>query len=685
MNFESIHSLIRQFVIDWEQPIWLNRLASLYLFLGEKSMALNLYNRAIQVADEKRDDWNQYLAYLSKLYIMSDFFASDSFQENEKKEVQQSVRRLAQRLKEMKHPTFERWQQFDELKARWWSDYKNWKGQLGRNQIGFNSFKGEAFYNVYEMICFYEMNGFPPIVMTGKKFDVIMDIFIENNKRVEGTSLAILLGHDKQVKHAYRFEMLSKVTEDERTKLYQQSIVYAETIIWYIHSLRINSFNHFVELWLPALIQFWTQFVPILKDEEIEQISEYCFTLFNEIQAFPSIDSFANARNMLISLLGRCLFYRQHSMDQTRIFEILQKAAMDHFRLVDAFSKISWHDFVKGSIPDDVVDGILGRIDYSSVNLVYEWLDEELLTESQKQLVFDRIYDGNEALSDRGEKEFLRARFLYLKFFKDRLDYNDVKVIIEYGIKQFRSHLSSSNTNELYQLAQHVGQLEEPQVREIIEEVENKINFAESKSNVLEQEIASFSVYFLNELRKAGKLENSKFIEVISKVEHVEMNMATMVAELARDEQFTEILTTKLLEASYSYQVNVRKDGCLLIGFWLKERKMLEEIENNLLERLLVALDDSNVEVASEAVRGIAFVLKDNPSFLPDEVLNRIVRVTERGIRRTEINYLTNLAFLYKELSNRVDLSESTEETVKAILTKLSQSSYSNVRRECHL
>lgn len=44
---------------------------------------------------------------------------------------------------------------------------------------------------------------------------------IENNHKVKGTLLAILLGQEKQLKNAFSFEALSDVTENERNILYQ--------------------------------------------------------------------------------------------------------------------------------------------------------------------------------------------------------------------------------------------------------------------------------------------------------------------------------------------------------------------------------------------------------------------------------------------------------------------------------
>lgn len=681
MNFKAIHILLRQLVIDWEQPIWLNRLASVYLFLGEKSMALNLYNRAIQVAEEKRDDWNLYLANFTKLYLMRDLFDSGFFPEKEKKEVQVAVRRLSQRLKETSHPTFEHWQQFDELKAKWWSDYKNWKSQLGDNQVGFNSLKGDSIYQVYEMISFYEMNGFPHATMIGNKFDVILDIFIENRQRVRGASFAILFGHDKQIAHAFRFGALSEITEAERTLLYNQSLEFAENVIWYIQSLRENSYYYYVEMWLPALIQCWSKLIPILKDEEIDQIANISFQLFQEIEKFPKVDMFTNARRKLITVFSQCLFYRQHSIDRKRILEILRKT-MGDFRLVGAFLNMDWNDFEKESISNDILKGIIARDDNSTVKLIEEWLDSELLSAGQKQLVFQEIYEQN-----RGDKELQRARFLYLRFFKNLLDANTIQEIVEYGIDQFRGHLSSSNGSELYQLAQHVEQMNDSHVNSIIEGIENKIGAASSSthSTYIQQEIISLHAYFLHKLWKAGKIEELVFLKVFSNVAHLERNMANLVAELAHEEMFSEMITDQLLQTSYSFQVKVRKSGHLLIGFWLKERMVFEERERHLLDRILVGLDDSNVEVASEAVRGMAFILRDNPSIIPFDVLERMVRVTERGINRSEISYLTNLAFLYKELAKQEGLHESLKEVVTVVLTQLSQSSFSNVRRECHL
>lgn len=677
MNFERIHELLRQIAIDWEQPIWLNRLASLYLLLGEKSMALNFYNRAIQSAEHKRDIWNLYIANLSRLYLMNDLF-DDSFTEQEKKEVQLTVHRVSQNLKEIHHPTFERWQEFDRLKADW-SEYKNWKSKLGKNQRGFNSIKGNSIYSVYEMISFNELNGLPHVSMIGKNFNVVLDIFIENQQRVRGTSFAILFGHEAELQHAYRVGELSEITAGDCKLLYHQSLSYTENVIWYIRSLRNNSYCRFVELWLPALIQFWIQVIPILKDEAINQVTDYCFALYGEVQKIPAVDRFTNARSKLITALGLCFYFRQQSKDQSYLFETLRQSVSD-FRLIEAFSHIYWGDFAKQSIPDDILKGIADHLDYSSVNLINQWLEAELLSEEQKRLVYQKVYKR----SLEG-KEIEKARFLYLRFFNHLLEAGIVQEIIEYGINQFSGSLSSANGIELYQLAQDVEQMNSDQLQRVLDAIEHKLSDASARNSFITQEIQSWHLYFLYKLWKFGKFDDQELLGVLSKVDHLERNLADLVAELAHHDIFTEVLINKLIDTSYSYQANSRKNSYLLIGFWLKERTELGEKENDLIKRILAGLDDSNVEVASTAVQSVAFILRDHPSLISELLLESIVQLTERGTKRNDISYLTNLAFLYKELSKQELLPESVKDKVMAVVTQLSQSSFSNVRRECRL
>ncbi|WP_042354225.1 SIR2 family protein [Bacillus rubiinfantis] len=681
MNFERIHELLRQIVIDWEQPIWLNRLASTYLLLGERSLALNVYNRAIQVAEEKSDDWSLYLAYLSKRFLLNDLFLEDSFEAAERKVVQEAIIRLSKRLKETADPTFKRWQHFDDLKGKWWSEYKNWKEQLGSNRFGFNSLKGESIYTIYEIIHFYEINGIPHVGLSDKKFDVLLDIFVENNQRVNGTELAILFGHDKQIKHAYRFEVLTEIAEQERLMLFQQSIRYVENMIGYIRSLRDNSYFYFAQLWLPSLIQLWIQLIPILKDEEIDQVGRYSFKLFDEIQKFPVIDRFTNARDKLITVFDRCLFYRKEAIDQKKILHFLQEVIGD-FRLIGAFARLDWEGFAKGSLPDGLVEGVASRLDSSYCSLLANWLEADMLTDDQKQVVFKKIYQRNAE-----EDEANHARFLLLQFFKTQLDTELQLEFIEYGIHEFSQSLSSRNGQELYLLAQVVEIMTDDQVKVVLESIEEKYAASSSIPSAgrlfISKELKSVELYFLFKLWSMGKLADTHYLEALSNLEQFEMNMANQVAQLAKVDQFTDVLFEKLLNSSYSHQVDIRKTGQLLIGYWLKERAALGERETQLLQRLVVGLEDSNVKIASESIRGIAFVLRDNPFLVSEHLLVRVVEVTKRGINRNEIVYLANLAFLYKELSKQEQLPDSAQEVVEEVISRLSQSSYSNVRREC--
>lgn len=686
MNFGEIHSLMQQIVIDWEKPSWIIRAASIYLLLGEKSMALNFYNRAIQAAEQKKDEWNLYIAYWAKWIIMNDFFERESYQEKEREEVRQAVRRLSQKLKETKNQSFQRWQEYDELKAKWWSDYKEWKHQLGPNQKGFHSFKSEAIYQVYEMIYFYEMNGLPYVSMTGKKFDVILDIFIENNHKVKGTLLAILLGQEKQLKNAFRFEALSDVTENERNILYQQSTTFADNLIWYIRTLRKNSYTSLVERCVPALIQFWNQLVPILGDEEIDTVADYCYKLFSEIQRVPFVDPFASAMEKLISVIDLCIFFRQRLIDQERLFEILH-AMRQNARLIRAFSVINWKLFEKQrkNISNELMESVIGHIDYSETNLLYEWLDADLLSDEQKEKIMWETYiKSKECMNDR---ELQRRRFLLLNFFKENVEGHLKKEIIMNAIEIFRESLSSSNIYELYLLGNHVEEMSEDQIKLLMDESENKISQLSNRnvSVFSQQEIASSYLYFLNKLRIAGRIANDVFLEKFHQFYQLEINTNEILADLAQNEEYFEVVSEKLLNGSYSIHVNVRKNCCFLIGYWLKERPELTERDQELLERILISLNDTNVKVSSEAVRGFALILKDNHKLLPAEIIENVIKVTERSIQRNEISYLTNLAFLYKELSKLETLSDATQRKITQVLERLSHSSYSNVRRECRI
>ena len=100
-----------------------------------------------------------------------------------------------------------------------------------------------------------------------------------------------------------------------------------------------------------------------------------------------------------------------------------------------------------------------------------------------------------------------------------------------------------------------------------------------------------------------------------------------------------------------------------------------------MLKLLLAGLFDSHATIAGESIRALAFIFGSRPDLLTTDMWT-IIKVTEARIQSRDIGYLTNLAFLYRELNRFPDLDNSFRVIISSVLKELSESQYANVRQE---
>lgn len=158
--------------------------------------------------------------------------------------------------------------------------------------------------------------------------------------------------------------------------------------------------------------------------------------------------------------------------------------------------------------------------------------------------------------------------------------------------------------------------------------------------------------------------------------------MPEILAELSTTDIDQTSIQHHLYEGMSHFDPKVRKRYCYLTAHWLKRKEALDEQSHSLLQLLFSNVNDTNVEVAGEAVRAYAWIIQENHRLLQANMINALVEKTTSGIQRNHITYLTNLAFLYNELRKYNNLDPQYKEKIETMIKHLSESKYSNVRKE---
>ncbi|QGM30161.1 hypothetical protein GI482_07140 [Bacillus sp. N3536] len=122
--------------------------------------------------------------------------------------------------------------------------------------------------------------------------------------------------------------------------------------------------------------------------------------------------------------------------------------------------------------------------------------------------------------------------------------------------------------------------------------------------------------------------------------------------------------------------------SCFLSGVWLKQEGDLTDNEINIVEILLQSARDTNINVASKAINGLARSLQGKGKRFSKETIKQILKITDNTLTRRHICFLTNLAFLYNELNKLENLEEDQSLKIQETLTALNELPYANIRKE---
>lgn len=668
-DLTSVSSLLKQLKVDRNDPKWLNRLGQMYIFIGEKEIAIDHFNLAIQIAIEKKDEWSQYVAYISKVGLLKEY--------NEREYVYEKIQALKKKFEQVEDYLYKELYGLKDIKTTW-KEYREWKSQLNPRGSGTNSRKVQCYYQALECLFFIQTNGLPDNYISSSEYDVIGEIFMENIGVVEAVKWIIFFGHNKVLKSLFSFDYVSKLSEFERNNIF--GVIYQilnNISTWIMHPDKerywINIYS-----WLYTTFVLSNRLIPTLSDEQIRKLSDIGNEMFWD-ENLQYIDEHFDIRKQIVKFLNLALFYLQDNENYQRIV-VLLAFGQGNRRLLSEMDSDIW-----GVLPneyrltDSAVTSMINS-EYPGAIFIYNWLTQERLTSNQINQIFERIYNKYHE-----HKNSIAEQLLLLSFFYGRLDEEAIRKIIEESIAKFEERFSSRDLSVLYCFGELDEVLENDQIERILTACKNKIVYAEKKREWIiyrKHEIVSGYLNFLYKLASKSKWDIKMF----------EKELLSYLNDL--DKSIHPILTSDLVKPMHALIIDtlligLRKNGILqkedyiyLSGKWLSSLERVSEKETLLVEILFAGVLDSNSDISSESVRAFAILIKDGAEWVVDYI-EKIVSWTEFTVEKKNIPYLTNLAFLYSEIIKRLNgrLPEITERVIKTIEI-LKNSQYSNVRRE---
>lgn len=141
-------------------------------------------------------------------------------------------------------------------------------------------------------------------------------------------------------------------------------------------------------------------------------------------------------------------------------------------------------------------------------------MKEGLLTEEQQKQLFTIIFI--EEHDEKHTSKRLEVQLFLLPFFKNRIDDETSREILDHGIKSFQLHHSSSDVQTLYRIADCAERLSDAQLKTIQEEAEAKIEDARKYANrpmtvFQEDTMTTAYLYLLNKLRDSKRISDEDF------------------------------------------------------------------------------------------------------------------------------------------------------------------------------
>ncbi|WAH44026.1 hypothetical protein NZD89_11980 [Alicyclobacillus fastidiosus] len=367
-------------------------------------------------------------------------------------------------------------------------------------------------------------------------------------------------------------------------------------------------------------------------------------------------------------------YYRHEKHTQNRITEIINQFAGQHLLSV-SFGSLPWEQFVH---PMEITEEAIGKlVESNEYGIVYNLMQFKLISDSVKNLIREALYHNGNLF--RGENDFIQ-KFLLLKFFATEVDEGLRKMLIDKATTTFCSQNSSRNLSLLTGLGGIVTWISAENVQHLLEACQNKMKQTDERSMLYARdEIVTAYLIFIYRLDEAGKLGDSSLFN--TELERYKNNLSNTFAVVLEENPnvINRLAPSAFRDGILIPNPKQRRKYIELTGRWLAKNENLTDDGWALLEIILAGFYDSNVEVASESIRAVAFIVKAGQEWIL-QYRQRIVDATAFSFERNDIRLLTNLAFLYKELSGQVE--DDVSDAVNQKLAVLRDMHYANVRRE---
>lgn len=677
-DLRKVMSLLQSITIDLNDPIWLNRIGNIYLVLGEKIVARDYFRSSLNLAQAKKDDWSQFVSYLSLMYTYSWLEEDQNLDK-----IHQNLQAIRKKLQDIQEPRFKQLLDYEQMKSDW-NDYREWKENL-ESGLGFNSRKSNVLYQLLELMYFVQTNGIPEHYLLSSNFNLIGDVFLEHGKVLEAVQWMIYFGHTEQLDRHFSFEKISGLNEETQSLFLMSKEIYGHLKLVLDNAIPEKDWK-LMSGWLSAVVHLWLRLMPVLQDQEIDEIVKVCENLFIIANKLPPLDTFTSTRSTIIELMGTALFYRQNEEIEKIIFSSLQMSK-DDFRILNAFKKIPWHE-LQGitKISNQVIEAILSQQDYV---LLYRLLAYKCITTEQADLIYRSIYemDNVEAKRLQNQDHNIEQKLLLSRFFIKRLSKEQQRILIKEGLGIFTKHQSTSDLWFYERFSPFLPLMDDEEIEQLKQACLKKIDRAEANKEFPlyhSKEMVSEYLKLLFQLIELEKTDHDKVYQEWVRLKKMWDSALASYLVKWQGTTYQNEITSILKDGSRILDFNRRKDYIYLIGQWLLTLQEIIDQDLALLEILFAELYDSNANIAGESVRALAYILKAGQPWILSYA-NRIVSATNSYTDRRNISFLTNLAFLYRELAKQIRDDEGLVKQVQEVIDILVKSPYSNVRRELRI
>lgn len=676
LEFREIKEGLQYIEVDWQSPLWLNRLASIHTFIGEYRIALNYYNRAIEIGKQKKDEWNTHLSAYSKMSLFTNIMHSQlsKLDEEQTKKVVENTR---SKLEEKQNPTLKKWKELEGLKDKWWTGYKKWEFELGATKHGYHSFKSGAVHEIFQSIWFFQKYGFPHQALLGKKFDVVANILAENQYYERASSLSIILGFDKQIELIFSNKTFLEMDMTSLDRIYEDSCTFGQSLLEFMHEQQRHSDHSLVGVWVQSILSLWKKIIPFLSDDKIAEVENLTWQIRSATREWKGFDTFSNIQTRMIEVASLCLFYNRKENSVEILSKWLTGVTMDH-RITRALNNIKWKEFEGAELVDDQLLASIITKGGKSASLLYHLLEANILKDEQKKYVYQQIFCDDEELESE--------KLLLYPYLDDDISDGMLQEIISAAIEKYQLHHSSSDLITLYRIAEVTGKMTAEQIRLVCEITEKKIIHArKNRQNSFlpvftEEEMTGGYIVFLSNLLSKDKLLEGDLIKKMEEFHQWDASIGQIFSIINQYEGITKVVDLYLLEGIRSAAPETRKEYCYLVGRRLQNKGTQEG--KKLLQNLFYSVFDTNIDVASMAIHGVALIVMENSKVISESMLEEIIRFTKDTDTLRHIGYLTNLAFLYKQLRDKGSLTSELVDEVEKVIEKLKEMPFASVRKE---